>query len=444
MTTHPKSERAPKENPAASSWEDILGGGSLLRKVPLEHAGDIDAGHRPEDGQEIVLRVECRVLSMENANNSIQEAKTLPEIYASAHRLRIRIAEDELPTGLDLGVRLLPGVGCSATFRMVARLAFGVHGLPVTSLPQSEKIPTNSIIMSVHNAIPPDTNVEFNIKILDFGPKKAPIESLNVSTRVIESERKILLGNYAFRRGDVGRAQALFSRAIRFVQPTGPHMEVPGIEDVEFGNLFSSYVRAGCNLAVVYAKLGQSDREICELCRSVLSVEEGAGSLKARFQLGRALARMAEYDKAKDCFENILRILAEKSGPKTDAESRTIRATKKELAKLARKVSKYLKKERAMFSGAIFNASNEKELGETSQDKDIDSLRKVDMRERAPQRQDSPESVLDEGDEDVQPVSEVCRRGTCVAKWTGIVVATILFLMTLLHSSTNGRWRSDL
>ena len=67
-----------------------------------------------------------------------------------------------------------------------------------------------------------------------------------------EADRKILLGNDSFRRGDAS-SQALFSRAIRFVQPTGPHMEVSDITEEARTTLYASYVRAGSNLAIVYS-----------------------------------------------------------------------------------------------------------------------------------------------------------------------------------------------
>ena len=40
--------------------------------------------------------------------------------------------------------------------------------------------------------------------------------------------------------------------------------------------------------------------------------------------------------------------------------------------------------------------------------------------------------ALEDDDEEDQPVSEVCRKGTLVAKWSAILIGVILF--TLLHS----------
>ena len=61
-----------------SAWEDVLGGGSLLRRVGEDSgAGERKSsggskkteGARPLDGQEVVLRVACRVLE-ENPETS--------------------------------------------------------------------------------------------------------------------------------------------------------------------------------------------------------------------------------------------------------------------------------------------------------------------------------------------------------------------------------------
>ena len=46
------------------------------------------------------------------------------------------------------------------------------------------------------------------------------------------------------------------------------------------------------------------------------------------------------------------------------------------------------------------------------------------------------EEHQNESDDDDQPVSEVCRRGTCVLKWTAGVAAVILSIFTLLVDSS--------
>jgi hypothetical protein len=424
-------------------WEDVLGGGSLwLRRAASP--GPDDEGARPLDGQEVVLRVACRVLEPDQEEGGVvltaQRVHLGGAIYASADRLRVKVAEDELPTGLDLGVRLLPGAGSSATFRMVARLAFGAFGLPASqkehatdaTIASNDHAHTSSsgcsIMLHAHTAIPPHTNVEFTVDLLSVGAPNPPVESLNISQRVRAAKRKVSLGNAAFRRGDVSRAQALFSRGLRFVQPTGPHVHADDVTEDDIAGLFACYVRTGCNLAVAYAKTGQPDKEVCKLCRSVLSVQEGKASLKARFQLGRALMRMTEYDEAKACFETVLKM----------ADSKTEKATEKELAKLARHVAKYRRKERAMFSGANVVAALARPQP-TPTEGDTAGVRKRAQSSSSKDGSDCgvktvPQIEVDA--EDDQPVSEVCRRGTCVAKWIAAVIASILLILTLLmHSS---------
>ena len=453
-------------------WEDVLGGGSLVRRRQKwkQAEEDTDNGDgtgtaevvevdaepaRPQDGQEVIVHLVGRVLETDVVGGGgLPAARPLPPpAFASCPQLTFRVGEDEVPTGLDLGVRLMH-VGESLTLRMVARLAFGDHGAPADL--SAPGIPISTAVM-------PGQDIEFSVTMLGLGAPRQPVERMTLAARVVSAERKVALGNLAFRRGNVRRAAGLFARAIKFVQPDGPAVlsgsEAGGGGDdndndddgaselAEARAVFACYARAGSNLAVAWGKIGYADREICKLCRSVLSVAPEAR--KAQFQLGRALVRMLEYDDAKACFRSVLA---------TDPGNK---AAKKELNRLSAAVAKYRKRERAMFKGGVAAlAGGATSVSETAAgdaryaggerhgsgglrrrvDIDMDgddaggggSSRNGSAR-ALPKSDERAPSLLEKEDNDendVQPVSEVCRRGTCVAKSVGMLLVVVLGSIT--------------
>ena len=103
---------------------------------------------------------------------------------------------------------------------------------------------------------------------------------------------------------------------------------------------------------------------------------------------------------------------------------------------LRKQVARYKRKERAMFSGAnvvaALTSSSEATTTKTKLRERV--VAKKGMRAESIIR-DEPSLLSETGEDNDQPVSEVCRRGTCVAKWTAIMLLLVFLSGMLMNYS---------
>jgi tetratricopeptide (TPR) repeat protein len=445
-------------------WVDLLGGGSLIQKVVSFSANT--ENHKPADGQEVVIRIVGRTL-LPNYSNAASSSSASSEqdkqqqqhmfdeptqvinlrnmlpgcVFASHASQMFHAGENEVPTGLDLGIRLST-IGDCLRLRMISRLGYGVHGLPSEA---DTKTATFQVL--------PNQPIEYEVEVLSFGKLRRPVDAMSIEECVVEASCKCDLGTLAYKRGDHELASSLYGRGLKFVQPNQEQVTQA---------LLDVYVRIGTNLALTFSKTKRSDREITKLCRSVLSVDET--STKAWYQLGCALRRLLEYDESKLCLERVLQL---------DSSSVSGR---KELERLQKNVLKYKKRERKMFNHAgrdIFasaRVAKEEEEIKKEEEKEMANQAKVKAKAKAKEKEQEQEQEQEkvaqrkqkadsstprdsvrrrngaksninssllkgEGEEERewQPYSEVCRRGTQVAKLVGVTMALLLLALTWIH-----------
>ena len=433
------------------TWDDLLGGGSLLRNL---HSTTNEDQTRPNDGQQVTIQIKGTTLidndtSNQNQQNSISEMNEtiqleklphmrLGNIFITNQQVTFRAGENEIPTGLDLGVRL-SSIGDIVSFRMISRLGYGKFGLFQNNATKTKQKKSTQATDNDTYLVLPNQPIEYEIEILSFGHLRQPIEQMNVEDCISDSLIKSKLGTVAFTRGDYELAVSLYGRAIRFVQPN---------REVVTQLLLDTYVKIGTNLVIGFSKTNQKDREIIKLCRSILSVDEKA--TKAWYQLGCALRRMLEYDESRVCLDKVLAL---------DAHSN---AAKKEIEKLQRDILKYKKKEKKMYNqgGDIFLKANqeeekekleklEKEKQKAAMAVESNILPSSVKRRKGNavsntgskgskgirKKEDEKDMIKGEGEEEreFQPSSLVCKRGTQVAKCVGVVFAVLLMGMTWMH-----------
>ena len=160
--------------------------------------------------------------------------------------------------------------------------------------------------------------------------------------RVASAERKVALGNMAFRRQRAARCR-LFARAIKFVQPDGrPSWQATILAVVAAAAAMTMRQRsrcarcspATCGPAPACCGVGQvgyADREICKRAAACLwrRGSQGQFQLKRRW-LGCSMRR---------CTGVFPQCAGDRPGQQ---------CAKKELARLSAAVAKYRKRERAM------------------------------------------------------------------------------------------------
>ena len=422
-----------------TDWMDLLGGGTLLRKETVDDDDDEATTAttqgvvvRPADGQRVTVRLVGRVLLNPNHTTGPLDEKVQLDHLQTMHpgsvfhpqgEMTFCVGENEVPTGLDLGIRLSQA-GDRFTLRMVSRLGYGKFGLPSP--------PTNIISKWL---VEPHQPLEYGVEIVSLDALKVPVDTMTVDMCLQTANHKSALGTRAFKRGDYELATTLYGRALVFVQPT---------RDQTTTEMLDAYVRVGTNLATSFAKTKRSDKEIIKLTTSVTSVNDQVP--KAWYQMGCAYRRMLEFKVAIDCMNKVLIL------------DPTSVAAKKELEKIHKKVRDYKKKEKKMYLNGISKMVKEREEEEerlktqnTQLPKDTETIATSTGLQQRHQHQHQHQNAQNEfgkvsraslgeqlrgageEDRDWQPHSEVCKRGTSVAKMVGAVMALVLLVLTVVH-----------
>ena len=405
---------------------DVLGGGSLLRRDDKTLATTLSdpEGPRPTDGQMVIVHLVGTALVHKNGEKYESDEKTqvkhlatmVPGVVFATHAtFEFRVGENEVPTGLDLGIRLSK-LGECFTLRMVSRLGYGRHGLP------NDCTAADAPKYSVE----PHQCIEYTVHLLAYKKFRLPVETMTLEHCTDSALHKSQLGTRAFQRGDYELAATLYGRALAFVQPTRESATTAMLE---------TYVRVGTNLATCFAKLKRADKEIIKLTQSIISVNEK--SPKAWYQMGCAYSRMLEFQLATSCLNTVVEL---------DPSSV---AARKELKHVQTKIALYKKKEKKRYA-SIFERSQREENEEEEQTRERE---KKGKEAQAPalfenkvgesdssglrQRKNMQEAQLrGAGEEETQPTSAVCKKGTQVAKITGVVLGAVCVGLTWMHWSS--------
>lgn len=217
-----------EEKGLEEEWQDVLGSGALLRR--REQGASEDGLFRPQKSQLAYVKLEGRVLEDDKGNS---------EPFWKEECLEVAVDEGELRVaGVELALRMLSLGGGREVVRLLPRLGFGNEG-------------------AADLGVPPGASLEFSLELVRLGPDPAPVDAMDTDQRAHLCERKLAVGNAAFRIGDLARAQAQYGYGLKLA-PDGSEQ----------------LARVAMNLATCYAR-GEATAasKVKRLCQTVLAIQ---------------------------------------------------------------------------------------------------------------------------------------------------------------------------
>ncbi|KAB7495200.1 Peptidyl-prolyl cis-trans isomerase FKBP8 [Armadillidium nasatum] len=241
-----------------SEWMDVLGTGSLKKKILKEGITD----SRP------TKRDTVRINAIGRLENGIQ--------FEELHDLVFTVGDGELIHGLDLIVCLMDKGEESEIF-MESRFAYGEKGL--------------------EPHVPPNSNVFYVVHLIDYQPENDP-ESLSVQERLNIGIRKRERGNWWFKREDNHQAISCYKSAVDFLDDTSDtHGEVLS---PELREILNERLKALNNMAAAQIKAEAYDvlgiqgepKEGLEVLNRALSLEPDSKIIQVELYKLREKARL--------------------------------------------------------------------------------------------------------------------------------------------------------
>ena len=175
----------------AAGWSDLLGGSGAIFSKTTE--GAAPNARRAEYAGRARVHIEGRLLLLpEGDSGSLFFSSETADAAQETEGLRVRIGDDDhplVPPGLMLGVRMM-AEGQSCVVRCAAKFGYGSSGW---------------------NGVPPDSALEYRVRMLECLPASAPVSELQAAI-----ERKEL-GNMWFRAGRYPRASRCYSAGLQIV-----------------------------------------------------------------------------------------------------------------------------------------------------------------------------------------------------------------------------------
>ena len=166
---HPSELSENESNDNATSkidkWEDILGSGSLMKKVIVEGKPD----SRPQRLENCIINYEC----------TLEDGKLIEK----KEKFKVQLGDYEVIQGLDLALGLM-NVGEVSKLKIEARLAYGQKGF--------------------ENRVPPDTTVHYTVELLEVVPDDEP-EQLTITQRRLKGNEKRERGNRSTQGKRIGQ-----------------------------------------------------------------------------------------------------------------------------------------------------------------------------------------------------------------------------------------------
>ncbi|KAL7636064.1 UNVERIFIED_CONTAM: hypothetical protein RMT77_013883 [Armadillidium vulgare] len=275
-----------------SEWMDVLGTGSLKKKILKEGITD----SRP------TKRDTVRINAIGRLENGTQ--------FEELHDLVFTVGDGEVIHGLDLIVCLMDKDEESEIF-MESRFAYGEKGF--------------------EPHVPPNSNVFYVVHLIDYKPEDEP-ESLSVQERLSIGIRKRERGNWWFKREDNHQAISCYKSAVDFLDDTSDtHGEVL---PPELREILNERLKALNNMAAAQIKVEAYDVALKSL-DSILKCQPD--NIKALYRKGKVLGIQGE---PKEGLEVLNRALA------LEPDSKVIQV---ELYKLREKARLQSESERSLY-----------------------------------------------------------------------------------------------
>eukprot|EP00658_Telonema_sp_P-2_P014753 TRINITY_DN15630_c0_g1_i2.p1 TRINITY_DN15630_c0_g1~~TRINITY_DN15630_c0_g1_i2.p1 ORF type:complete len:326 (-),score=77.97 TRINITY_DN15630_c0_g1_i2:304-1281(-) len=292
---------------------DVVGSGSIWLKHLEEGEGFNDAHPvRAEPGQSVLVRYTGRVVGEEHAFERTDDQGR-----------RIRIGDEDIPTGLEMCIRLMCQGG-RAKARLDARHAYADAG---------------------RDGVPPGSDVEFDVEVVELGSMTGADDALDSRMGAALEDIEKALDRY--RSED-------YPRSLKFIERACAHLPEPQGSE-EFTAL---KVRAENNAVMVTLKLDMHKEAVAH-AQNVLQVDPG--NPKALWRAGTACLHLQEFSEATEFANKGLALHPAEKTFQTLAEN------------IVRKQSKQKKSEKKMI-GKMFKPDPEEDVPSSSSEAEAASL----------------------------------------------------------------------
>ncbi|KAK5647393.1 hypothetical protein RI129_002285 [Pyrocoelia pectoralis] len=245
-------------------WEDILGSGSLMKKIVQEGKPD----SRPQRMENCIINYTCTL-----------EDGTLVE---KKDKFQVQLGDYEVIQGLDLALSLM-NVGEISKLKIQSRLAYGQKGLDTL--------------------VPPDATVHFDVELTSVEPDDEPKE-LSITQRRTKGNEKRDRGNWWYSRGENQLAIQCYRRALEYLDEVEGGIQFPtddksSASDTALQQILEDRIHVFNNMAAAQLKLELYDAAL----QSLQTV------LRCQPDNVKALFRKARVHKAKNDVQTALSYL---------------------------------------------------------------------------------------------------------------------------------------
>ncbi|XP_022118759.2 peptidyl-prolyl cis-trans isomerase FKBP8 [Pieris rapae] len=268
--------------PGTNEWQDLLGSGSILKKILKK--GDDSEGLRPQRSDICRISYELRIRNGKHENIEKRD------------QVKIYLGDNEILQGLDLALTLMyKGEIC--LLQIAPRFAYGDTGLnPGDSLglvgeinsPKYEGPP-----------IGPETWLEVKLELHDW-EEEPEHETLTITERMEIGIRRRCRGNWWYGRGETQLAVQLYRRALDVLdeseggitEPT-PTGEMAQASDALLA-LLDERMRVHNNMAAAQLRAGAYDAALQAVTRVLTCQPNNAKALYRKSRILTAMGRNSE------------------------------------------------------------------------------------------------------------------------------------------------------
>lgn len=306
-------------------WEDILGSGSVLKKLLKE--GDDSEGLRPHRSDICTISYEIRLRDGGK------------ELVEKQERIKIYVGDNEVLQALDLVLTLMyKGEAC--LLQISPRFAYGEVGLK-----SGESLGTVGVNKDQkYNGptITSETWLEARLELHDWN-EEPEHETLSIAERMEIGCRRRSRGNWWYGRGEAQLAVQIYRRALDALDeseggisdPTATGVTAPTSEALRA--LLEERLRVHNNMAAAQLKAGAYEAALQAVTR-VLSCQPN--NAKALFRKSKILTAMGRNSEALEAARAAAAAAPDDVGTKREVQRCEVKATKERIVerKLAQRM----------------------------------------------------------------------------------------------------------
>lgn len=290
-----KDNRPVTDESAEKEWLDILGNGLLKKKIIVSGKGEKT---RPKPGNEVKMVV----------NGVLMDGTKLKE-----EELVFIHDDREVIQAFELAVALME-LGEKSVLYTDAKYAYGPFGCDTPKIPK-------------------DCNITYTLEIVSItgGPDK---DNITDNERIKIGDKKRIIGNSLFSKGDYGSAIDCYKRALKYLDGSANK------------DVIDMKVKCHNNLAAAQLKVDAHQAALLS-CNTVLSLQ--SDNIKAMFRKSKCLEALGKQDEA---------LKSVKEASMIDPQNKMVY---NELMRLDKYVKKSLRKESDMYKRMVGGLKKEED-----------------------------------------------------------------------------------